>query len=260
VDGLSGRAASARTESVASGVRAGAVDGACVDPILGEDCRTRELSGVAGVVAEDRVELSLGVGVTLLDGLGAGVELAAGGLDRDCISRRRAAMRSTMDCRPLVLRSEILGDALSAIGLGGVPAPIRLPMPAVAFELMPPRDDDKDRSLDGLLLWDPIVPPIEGLFHEGVRLGSGARTDGREGAGVNDLFGLGDRLGRNDGVDRFGLTEVLGRLGLTDGLGRLKDVFGRLGLIDGLGLGATGLDRMDIRFCRPLGALGLGAD
>jgi len=52
-----------------------------------------------------------------------------------------------------------------------------------------------------------------------------------------------------DGLDR-----------LIDGLGRLKDVFGRLGLTDGLGLGATDLDRLDMRFCRPLGALGLGVD
>lgn len=46
-----------------------------------------------------------------------------------------------------------------------------------------------------------------------------------------------------DGLDR-----------LIDGLGGLKDVFGRLGL------GATDLDRLDMRLCRPLGALGLGAD
>lgn len=108
------------------------------------------------------------------------MEPADGWLDCDCVSRRRAAMRSTTDCRPLVLRSEMLGELLSAIGLGDAPAPIRLPMPPVAFELTPLRD--------GVLLWDPIAPPIEGLFHDGVRLGSGARTDGREGVVVNDLF------------------------------------------------------------------------
>jgi hypothetical protein len=63
----------------ACGVRVGSVDGVRVGPIRGEDCRTRELSGV--VPAEERVELSFGVGLTLLDGLGAGVALVDGRLD-----------------------------------------------------------------------------------------------------------------------------------------------------------------------------------
>jgi hypothetical protein len=120
---------------------------------------------------------------------------------------------------------------------------------------MPLREDGDDLAPAGLLLWDPIPPPTEGLLHERVRLDSGARTDGREGDGVNDRFGLGAGLDRTDGADRFGLTEVLGRLGLTDGLdrlmdglGRLNDAFGRLGLIEGLG--AADRDRLDIRLCR----------
>jgi hypothetical protein len=209
------------------------------------------------------VELSLGVGLTLLDELGAVVAPADGRLDRDWMSRRRAAIRSTMDCRALEFRSEILGNALSAIGLGDAPAPIRLPMLLVASGLTLLREGGSTRSLDGLLLWEPIGPPKERLFREGVELDSGARTDGRDGVVVNDRFWLGG-LERNDGAGRLGLTEVLGRLGLmdgldrpirglglTDGLGRLNDVFGRLGLIDGLGLGATDLDRVDMRFCRP---------
>lgn len=173
-----------RTESVACGVRTEPLDGLCVDPILGEDWRTRELSGA--VAAGDRVELSLGVGLTLLDGFGAGVEPVDGWLGRDGVSRRRVAMRSAMDCRPVVLRSETLGDALSAIGLGDAPAPIRPPMPLVASELTLLRGDGKDLSRSELSLWDPIAPPTERSLLEGVRLGGVARTDGCDGVVVND--------------------------------------------------------------------------
>jgi len=185
-DGLSDRCVSVRTESVACGVRTDRLDGVCVDPILEEDWRTRELSGA--VAAGDRVELSLGVGLMVLDGLGAGVEPVDGWLDRDWVSRRRAAMRSAIDCRPVVLRSETLGDALSAIGLGDAPAPIRPPMPLVASELTLLRGDCKDLPRGELLPWDPIAPPIERSFKEGVRLGGVARTDGCDGVVVNDRF------------------------------------------------------------------------
>ena len=172
------------------------------------------------------MELPLGVGLTLLDGLGAGVESVEGRLD--CTSRRRVAMRSTMDCRLVVLCSEAPDENRSVVGFGAALVPIRLPTLLEASELMlPPRDDEKDLSLEELRLWGLIV-----------RLGDGVATDGRDG---------------------LGLTEGLGRLGLMDGL-RLIDGLDRPKEGLGDGLGETDLDRLDIRSAiPPLGALALGA-
>lgn len=122
-----------------SGVCAGAVDGDGVEPILDEYRRTRVLSGVGA--AGDGAELRFGVGLTFLDEPGSGVEFVDGRLERDWISRRRAAMRSTRDCRPVVFRPETPDDPLLAIGLDEVPGPMRLAIPFVAFELMPLRTD-----------------------------------------------------------------------------------------------------------------------
>jgi hypothetical protein len=160
------------------------------------------------------VELVSGEGLTVRDGLGAGVGEGAGRLA--CISRRRAAMRSTRDC-PALLCSEMLGAArsLSALRLSGL----------TALSLI-----------------------------EGVRLGDGVVNSGRDGLIAGDRSGVGDGLGVNDGAGALGVTEVLGRLGLMDGadrlidgLGALKDGLGdglgRLGVNEGLGLG-DGLGRL----------------
>jgi hypothetical protein len=79
--------------------------------------RVRGLSVAAPV--DDRVELSLGEGLTLLEGLGEGVESTDGWLDRDWISRRRLAMRSTMDCPPVELRSDTMGEGLERYDVVG---------------------------------------------------------------------------------------------------------------------------------------------
>ncbi len=92
-----------------------------VDPILDEYCRTRELWGV--VAPADCLELSLGVGLTFLDVLGLAVGASVDGLDCAWVSRRRAAIRSAVDCRPVVLRSETLGVDLERKDLADSLAP-----------------------------------------------------------------------------------------------------------------------------------------
>jgi hypothetical protein len=79
----------------------------------------------------------------VLDRTVGDVESLDGGLDCGCVSRL-AAMRSVRDCRVVALRSETRGEAVPAIGLDGVSAPIRLPMSLVAPELgLPLRGDCK---------------------------------------------------------------------------------------------------------------------
>lgn len=129
-------------------------------------------------------------------------------------------MRSTRDCRPIVLCSEMLGDgrSLNALRLSGL----------IALSLL-----------------------------EGVCLREGGVNDGRDGLTVGDRSGVGDGVARNDGAGALGATEVLGRLGLTEGAGRKAGGLGRLGVIEGLGLGEAGCCRLDMRFSTP--PLGLGA-
>lgn len=113
-----------RTTPVESCARAGSVaaeEEFSDDPILEEYCRVRELRGVSAPA--DCRELSLGVGLTFLDVLGLDGTAPAEGFDWAWVSRRRAAMRSAIDCRPVALRSETLGVGLERKDRADSPAP-----------------------------------------------------------------------------------------------------------------------------------------
>jgi len=133
-------------------------------PMREENRRARESPGVVSTV--DRAELSLGAIVTDLGRSVAGVELPDDRLDG---VSRRVAIRSARDRCTAALRSEILGEALTAPELDGVPAPIRLPISLVAFD---PRlvlaDDGKDLSLNELRVSGVIILPIERSLCAGV--------------------------------------------------------------------------------------------
>ncbi len=136
------------------------------DPIREENGRARELSGVASTV--DRVELSLGAGVMVLDRLVAGVELSGDRLGCDGTSRR-APMRSPRDRRTVGLCSDTLGAGLRVIGPAEAPAPIRLPISLRVFEpglLL--CDCWKDLLLNELRFCGVILVPSERSFTEGV--------------------------------------------------------------------------------------------
>lgn len=70
------------------------------------------------------MELSLGVGLTLIEGVGLGETDPADGFDWAWVSRRRAAIRSTVDCRPTALRSETLGVGFERKGIADSPVPM----------------------------------------------------------------------------------------------------------------------------------------
>lgn len=80
-------------------------DGSLFDPIREPYWRTRGLS--------------VGVGFTPGDGLADGGDPADEGLDRDWISRRREAIRSTVDCPLIELCAEASGEGLDRNEVGG---------------------------------------------------------------------------------------------------------------------------------------------
>lgn len=169
VDGLSGRRTSDRTESVVPGALVDSVDEFVddrPDPIREENGRARELSGVASTV--DRVEVSVGAGVMVLDRLVAGDELSGDRLGCDGTSRR-APMRSARERRTVELRSDTSGAGLRVIGLADVPAPIRLP---ISLRASGPEllfcDGCKDLLLNELRFCGVIRVPSERSFTDGV--------------------------------------------------------------------------------------------
>lgn len=97
----------------------------------------------------DCSELSLGVGLTLLEGLVLGETASADGFDCAWVSRRRVAIRSAIDCRPVALRSETLGVGLERKDRVDSPAP---PDGRAGLELM----DGLERSTDGLRLTEGL--------------------------------------------------------------------------------------------------------
>lgn len=70
------------------------------------------------------MELSLGVGLTLLEGVGLDETDPADGFDWAWVSRRRVAIRSAIDCRPTALCSETLGVGFERKDLADSPAPM----------------------------------------------------------------------------------------------------------------------------------------